>query len=103
MLSSEPQFVTCRPFESPDGPPVDVGFTTFFSLKQGLTIQPRLAWNSLRRPGYSQTHRDPTAPASGELGLNGITTQQITKTDTETQSQTLDGTFGVLWKSSGKN
>lgn len=58
MLSSEPQFVTCRPFESPDGPPVDVGFTTFFSLKQGLTIQPRLAWNSLRRPGYSQTHRD---------------------------------------------
>ena len=35
-----------------------------FVLKQGLTMQPELAWNSICTSGWPRTHGDPPASAS---------------------------------------
>lgn len=39
----------------------------FQSLRQGLTLQLRLAWNTLCGPGWPQIHGDPPASASHVL------------------------------------
>jgi len=50
----------------------------FFScLTQGLTKQPWLSWNSLYRPRWPQTHRDPPASSSQALGIKTSVTGNI--------------------------
>lgn len=44
-----------------------------FCLRQGFTVWPWLAWDSLCGPGHPETHRDPSAPTFS-LGLKGCTT-----------------------------
>ena len=50
----------------------------FWFLRQGFSVQLWLSWNSLSRPGWPHTHRDPPASASWVLGLKAyITTVQL--------------------------
>lgn len=44
-----------------------------FCLRQGFTVWPWLAWDSLCGPGHPETRRDPSAPTFS-LGLKGCTT-----------------------------
>ena len=44
-----------------------------FSLRQNLTMKPRLTWKSLCRSGWPQVHSDLPSPASGVLGLKACT------------------------------
>jgi hypothetical protein len=46
----------------------------FVLLRQGLSTEPWLSWNSLCSPGWPQSHRDPSASAFQMLGLKACAT-----------------------------